>query len=74
MSNVIGVLVVEDSELAVEGIRSVNAYDDIEVIGATNAVAAVDLLRRRRPDVVLLDLRMRRHAQEPSKEQVGLIC
>lgn len=57
---VIRILCVDDHPLVRKGIASILANEtDIELIAeATNGREAVDLFRRHRPDVTLLDLRM----------------
>jgi DNA-binding NarL/FixJ family response regulator len=57
---VIRVLVVDDQEMVREGFSALlNAQDDIEVVdSAGDGVAAVAAVRRLRPDVVLMDIRM----------------
>ncbi len=56
----IRLVLVDDHPLVREGIRGMlAAYPDIEVVGqASDGVAGVDLVRRLRPDLVLMDLRM----------------
>jgi DNA-binding NarL/FixJ family response regulator len=53
------VLVADDQALVRAGFRMILAADGIEVVGeATNGAEAVDAVRRSRPDVVLMDIRM----------------
>jgi DNA-binding NarL/FixJ family response regulator len=56
----IRVLVADDQELVRTGFRLIlETEDDITVVGqAADGVEAVDLARRHRPDVVLMDVRM----------------
>jgi DNA-binding NarL/FixJ family response regulator len=58
--HVLKVLVADDHPLILQGLRrSLEACDDIEVVGeARSGTEVVALVERRRPDVVLLDLRM----------------
>jgi DNA-binding NarL/FixJ family response regulator len=58
--SVMKVLVADDHPLILQGLRrSLEACDDIEVVGeARSGSEVVPLVERRRPDVVLLDLRM----------------
>jgi DNA-binding NarL/FixJ family response regulator len=57
---VIRVAVADDQELAREGFRLIlDAQPDLQVVDtAAGGAAAVDLVRRLRPDVVLMDIRM----------------
>ncbi|WP_328442693.1 response regulator transcription factor [Amycolatopsis sp. NBC_00438] len=53
------VLVADDQALVRTGFRMILAADGIDVVGeATNGAEAVDAVRRTRPDVVLMDIRM----------------
>jgi DNA-binding NarL/FixJ family response regulator/class 3 adenylate cyclase len=56
----IKVVVADDQALLRTGFRVIlDAEPDIEVVGeAADGVAALDVVRRRRPDVVLMDIRM----------------
>ncbi|CAN5512698.1 response regulator transcription factor [soil metagenome] len=60
MSDVIGVVIVDDHSLVREGLRSLlSQFDDIEVLGDAGDVAsAVEVVDRLSPDLVLLDLRL----------------
>jgi DNA-binding NarL/FixJ family response regulator len=57
---VIRVLIVDDQQLVRKGLRSVLAEGAIEVVGeCEEGAGAVEAVRRLRPDVVLMDVRMR---------------
>jgi DNA-binding NarL/FixJ family response regulator len=59
---VIRILLADDQELVRGGISAMlESRDDLEVVGeAADGIEAVDLARRRGPDVVLMDIRMPR--------------
>ncbi|MDX2561836.1 response regulator transcription factor [Streptomyces sp. TX20-6-3] len=55
----IRVVVVDDEALVRSGFQMIlNASDGIEVVATAAGAQAVDVIRRERPDVVLLDIRM----------------
>ncbi|MEY2559287.1 MAG: hypothetical protein QOE34_2712 [Verrucomicrobiota bacterium] len=58
--NAIRVLVADDHEVVLEGVRAlIERQPDLEVCGlATNGTEAVDLARKTKPDVVVLDMSM----------------
>ncbi|GAA3427736.1 response regulator [Streptosporangium sandarakinum] len=58
----IRIVLVDDQELVRTGLRSLAEYDgDIEVVAeAADGQAGLDVIRRHRPDVVLMDIRMPR--------------
>jgi DNA-binding NarL/FixJ family response regulator len=60
MESVLKVLVADDHPLILQGLRrALDGCDDIEVVGeAHSGTEVLPLVERRRPDVVLLDLRM----------------
>jgi DNA-binding NarL/FixJ family response regulator len=60
MEPVLKVLVADDHPLILQGLRrALDACDDIDVVGeARSGTEVLPLVERRKPDVVLLDLRM----------------
>ncbi len=55
----IRVVVVDDEALVRSGFQMIlNASDGIEVVATADGAQAADVIRRERPDVVLLDIRM----------------
>ncbi len=60
MSSPLRVLVVDDQQIVREGLATIlDLLEDVSVIGtAGNGAEAVELVARRRPDVVLMDLHM----------------
>jgi DNA-binding NarL/FixJ family response regulator len=61
MTTPIRVILADDHELVLDGLRSlIEAEDDIEVVAtATTGEQVIEMVRRHRPDVVVLDLEMR---------------
>src|SRR5256885_15006015 len=58
--HVIRVLIVDDQQLARKGLHSILAEGEMEVVGeCEDGAQAVEAVRRLRPDVVLMDVRMR---------------
>jgi DNA-binding NarL/FixJ family response regulator len=75
-SQVIRVLIVDDQQLVRAGLRAVLAEGAIEVVGeCADGAEAVEAVCRLRPDVVLMDARMRRmdgpEATRRIREQPG---
>lgn len=60
MSSLLRVLVVDDQQIVREGLATIlDLLTDVSVVGtAGNGAEAVELVARRRPDVVLMDLHM----------------
>ena len=60
MNSALRVLVVDDQQIVREGLATVlDLLPDVSVVGsAANGIEALDLVARRRPDVVLMDLHM----------------
>ncbi len=60
MSSTLRVLVVDDQQIVREGLATVlDLLPDVSVVGsAANGAEALELVARRRPDVVLMDLHM----------------
>lgn len=79
----IRVVVVDDEALVRSGFELIlGAADDIEVVAAVDGDEAVDTIRRTRPDVVLLDIRMPRRSgfdvladlrSEPQRPVIGIL-
>ncbi|AUG81934.1 DNA-binding response regulator [Kitasatospora sp. MMS16-BH015] len=77
------VLVVDDEALVRSGMALIlGAAPDLEVVAACHGIEALDIVRRLRPDVVLLDIRMpgmdgfavlRRLTALPAPPQVGVL-
>ncbi len=59
-SQVIQVMLVDDHNVVRSGLATfLRAYDDLELVGeAKNGLEAVNLCRRKKPDVILMDLMM----------------
>ncbi|HYE84538.1 MAG TPA: response regulator [Clostridia bacterium] len=60
MENKIKVVVVDDSEQTRENIAAIMSFEkDIEIVGeAGNGADAIDIVKERRPDIVLMDINM----------------
>ncbi|GAA3393008.1 response regulator transcription factor [Cryptosporangium minutisporangium] len=59
MSDAVRVVVADDQALVRTGFRMILTADGIDVVAeATTGVEAIDAVRRTRPDVVLMDIRM----------------
>jgi len=56
------VLLVDDNRLMLEGLQNLLEANDIEVVGtAADGQASLDLVRKLKPDVILMDIRMPRY-------------
>ena len=71
----IRVLIVDDHQVVREGLRSfLDVIDDIELVGeAADGIAAVDMVKRFAPDVVLMDLVMPKLDGIEATRQVKMI-
>lgn len=59
MNDSVRVVVADDQQLVRTGFRMILAADGIEVVGeAADGLAAIEVVARARPDVVLMDIRM----------------
>ena len=59
VSDTVRVVVADDQALVRTGFRMILTADGIEVVAeASNGTEAIDAVRRTRPDVVLMDIRM----------------
>jgi len=67
------VLLADDQALVRGGFRALlDAQPDIRVVGeAADGAQAVELVRRRRPDIVLMDIRMPRRTVPGTKQRRG---
>ncbi|MEM6267703.1 MAG: response regulator transcription factor, partial [Pseudomonadota bacterium] len=53
------ILIVDDHQLAREGLRAVLAGEELEIVGlAETGEQAVEMTKRLEPDVVLMDVRL----------------
>jgi DNA-binding NarL/FixJ family response regulator len=58
-SETLRILIADDHQLIVEGLRIVLDQDDMEIVGvATNGRQAVEMTLELKPDILLLDIRM----------------
>jgi two-component system, NtrC family, nitrogen regulation response regulator NtrX len=52
------VLVIDDEAAIRDSLRMILEYEDYQFVGAASGQEALDLIRRERPDIVLLDIKM----------------
>ncbi len=77
------ILVVEDSLLILELVEEVLQAQGYEVLRATDGLVALEAVRRRRPDLILLDIRIpgvdgeevaRRLKSDPATRRIPLVA
>lgn len=77
------ILVVEDNLFNLEFLEAVLQAEGYEVLRATDGVAALEAVRRRCPDLILLDIRMpgvdgqelaRRLKADPATQHIPLVA
>ena len=77
------ILVVDDSVLNLEFVEEALQAHGYEVLRATDGLAALDAVRRHRPDLILLDIRMpemdgqelaRRLKADPATRRIPLVA
>ncbi len=52
------VLVIDDEAAIRDSLRMILEYEDYQFVGAASGQEALDVVRRERPDIVLLDIKM----------------
>ena len=52
------ILVIDDEAAIRDSLRMILEYEDYQFVGAASGQEALDLIRRERPDIVLLDIKM----------------
>ena len=52
------VLVIDDEAAIRDSLRMILEYEDYQFVGAASGQEALDLIRRERPDIALLDIKM----------------